>query len=184
MSHTIEHHDPADSNEASYWPEYEDAPADVWADTWLTACRVLGVVVAAQAVEAGKDAVRNILRESDASVIRQAQREAVVRFMLQARAASACPDLAYFVACWQAAFELDDGESQTAIAAQFNKTRAAVSKRVVEIRSALGGTQVARGQKSREAANTYKLRQLIVGQSRRAADLTQNQKETNTLWNS
>jgi hypothetical protein len=79
---------------------------------------------------------------------------------------------------------LDDGESQTAIAAQFNKTRAAVSKRVVEIRTASGGTHVARGQKSRDASKTYKLRQLIVGQSRRTADLTNNQKENNELWNS
>jgi hypothetical protein len=148
-------------------------------------CRVMGVVVAAKAVEAGKKAVTEVLSKADENIVRQAQREAVVRFMLQARAVSACPQLAYFVACWQLAFNHDpDGPSQTEVAKQFGKTRAAVSKRVVEIIAASNGGdgQIARGQKSRAAANTYTIRQLICGASRRSADLTKTQQETNNLW--
>jgi hypothetical protein len=178
--------DAADSNEASYWPDYEDAPADVWADTWMNLCRVAGVVVAAQAVEAGKAAFRAAVSEADQDAIRHAQRQAIVRFMLQARSLSACPELAYFVACWQLADDDGDNEqSQTAVGKEFGKTRAAVSKRVNDIRLMLRtGDNVARGQKSRAAARTYQLRQLVIGATRKRIDFTNQQQETNTLWRS
>jgi hypothetical protein len=68
------------------------------------------------------------------------------------------------------------------IAKQFNVTRAAVSKRVVEIRKAANPQTIARSQKSISARKTYALRQLIVGQTRTKIDLTNQQKETNNLW--
>jgi hypothetical protein len=104
--------------------------------------------------------------------------------MQQAREASGLPDLAYFVACWQLAFELDDnGESQTAVAKEFGKTRAAVSKRVVEIRLAATGKNVARGQKSRAAAEVYRLRQFIAGAARpRKQRQTQLNRGIESLW--
>jgi predicted transcriptional regulator len=110
-----------------------------------------------------------------------------VQFLQQAREASSCPDLQYFVACWQAAFEMEDRDedrTQTLIAKQFNVTRAAVSKRVVEIRKAANPQTIARSQKSIAARKTYALRQLIVGQTRTKIDLTSTQKETNNLWDS
>jgi len=177
--------DPADRKEASYWPEYQDKAQDLWADDWTKMCRIMGVVVEAEAIEAGKMALTNALTAYDQETVRAAQRDAVTRFMLQARQLSACPDLAYFVACWQLAFEMDeDGESQTAVANEFGLTRAAVSKRVVEIRKAATGNTIARSQKSRSAAKTYQLRQLIVGATRKKIDLTNQEKETSKLWTS
>jgi len=108
-----------------------------------------------------------------------------VRFLQQAREVSACPDLQYFVATWQAAFELEDKDedkTQTSIAKQFGVTRAAVSKRVVEIRKAANPNTIARSQKSIEARKTYALRQLIVGQTRTKINLTTTQKETADIW--
>jgi len=177
--------DPADRKEASYWPQYQDKAEDLWADDWTKMCRIMGVVVAAEAIEAGKRALTNALTAYDQETVRAAQRDAVTRFMLQARQVSACPDLAYFVACWQLAFETDEeGESQTAVANEFGLTRAAVSKRVVEIRKAATGNTIARSQKSRSAAKTYQLRQLIVGATRKRIDLTNQEKERLQLWTS
>jgi hypothetical protein len=123
--------------------------------------------------------------QTDNDATRNAQREAIVQFLQQAREASACPDLQYFVACWMAAFEMEDRDedrTQTTIAKQFGVTRAAVSKRVVEIRKAANPQTIARSQKSISARKTYALRQLIVGQTRTKIDLTNQQKETNNLW--
>ena len=61
-------------------------------------------------------------------------------------------------------------------------TRAAVSKRVIEIRKAANPQTIARSQKSIAARKTYVLRQLIVGQTRTKIDLNNQQKETNELW--
>jgi hypothetical protein len=127
------------------------------------------------------DAIKN----TDNDAVRVAQGEAIVRFLQQAREVSNCPDLQYFVACWMAAFEMEDKDedrTQTAIARQFKVTRAAVSKRIVEIRKAANPNTIARSQKSIAARKTYALRQLIVGQTRKKIDLTNNQKETNDLW--
>jgi predicted transcriptional regulator len=177
--------DPADRKEASYWPTHEDRPEDIWADEWLEMCRASEVKVCPDAVSHGKAALTKTLKTSDKDGHRLAQREAIVRFLQQAREVSACPDLQYFVATWQAAFELEDKDedkTQTSIAKQFGVTRAAVSKRVVEIRKAANPTTIARSQKSIEARKTYALRQLIVGQTRKKIDLTNQQKETNDLW--
>jgi predicted transcriptional regulator len=84
-----------------------------------------------------------------------------------------------------AAFEMEDRDedrTQTLIAKQFNVTRAAVSKRVVEIRKAANPQTIARSQKSIAARKTYALRQLIVGQTRTKIDLNNQQKEMNELW--
>jgi hypothetical protein len=177
--------DPADRKEASYWPEHEDSVEDTWADEWLELCRRDEVRVCPEAVTHGKAALTKTLKTSDKDGHRLAQREAIVRFLQQAREVSSCPDLQYFVATWQAAFELEDRDedkTQTAIAKQFGVTRAAVSKRVVEIRKAANPNTIARSQKSIAARKTYALRQLIVGQTRKKIDLTNQQKETNNLW--
>ena len=177
--------DPADRKEASYWPEHEDKPEDIWADEWLELCRKDEVRVCPEAVTHGKAALTKTLKTSDKDGHRLAQREAIVRFLQQAREVSSCPDLQYFVATWQAAFELEDRDedkTQTAIAKQFGVTRAAVSKRVVEIRKAANPNTIARSQKSIAARKTYALRQLIVGQTRKKIDLTSTQKETAELW--
>lgn len=177
--------DPADRKEASYWPEYEDRCEDLWADEWLELCRKDNVSVCPQAVTHGKTAVVAALKRTDKDAHRLAQREAIVRFLQQAREVSQCPDLQYFVACWMAAFEMEDKDedrTQTAIAKQFNVTRAAVSKRVVEIRKAANPTTIARSQKSIAARKVYALRQMIVGQTRTRVDLTSTQKETAELW--
>jgi len=177
--------DPADRPEASYWPEHNERPEDVWADDWLDMCRLAEVRVCPEAVAFGKKAFVAAVSDTDTDNQRVAQREAIVRFLQQAREVSACPDLQYFVACWQAAFELEDKDedkTQTAIAKQFNVTRAAVSKRVVEIRKAANPATIARSQKSIAARKTYALRQLIVGQTRTKINLTDTQKETNELW--
>lgn len=177
--------DPADRKEASYWPTHEDRPEDIWADEWLELCRRDDVRVCPDAVTHGKAALTKTLKTSDKDGHRLAQREAIVRFLQQAREVSNCPDLQYFVATWQAAFELEDRDedkTQTAIAKQFGVTRAAVSKRVVEIRKAANPNTIARSQKSIAARKTYALRQLIVGQTRKKIDLTNQQKETNNLW--
>lgn len=177
--------DPADRKEASYWPTHEDRPEDVWADEWLDMCRRAEVKVCPDAVTHGKAAMMKTLNVSDKDGHRIAQREAIVRFLQQAREVSACPDLQYFVATWQAAFELEDKDedkTQTSIAKQFGVTRAAVSKRVIEIRKAANPQTIARSQKSIEARKTYALRQLIVGGTRTKINLTNQQKETQTLW--
>lgn len=178
--------DPADRKEASYWPTHEDRPEDTWADEWLEMCRKDDVSVCPEAVTLGKLALVQVLESADKDAHRLAQREAIVRFLQQAREVSQCPDLQYFVACWQAAFELEDRDedkTQTAIAKQFSVTRAAVSKRVVEIRKAANPNTIARSQKSLEARKVYALRQMIVGQTRKQIDLTETQKETANLWN-
>jgi len=177
--------DPADRKEASYWPQHEDRPEDIWADEWLEMCRAADVRVCPEAVAHGKTAVVRALAATDKDAHRLAQREAIVRFLQQAREVSQCPDLQYFVACWQAAFELEDRDedkTQTSIAQQFQVTRAAVSKRVVEIRKAANPATIARSQKSIAARKTYALRQMIVGQTRTKVDLTNQQKETAELW--
>lgn len=177
--------DPADRKEASYWPQHEDRPEDIWADEWLEMCRKDEVRVCPDAVTHGKAAMVKALKATDQDAHRVAQREAIVRFLQQAREVSACPDLQYFVACWQAAFELEDKDedkTQTSIAKQFSVTRAAVSKRVVEIRKAANPSTIARSQKSLESRKTYALRQMIVGQTRTKIDLTNQQKEKATLW--
>jgi hypothetical protein len=177
--------DPADRKEASYWPTHEDSVEDTWADEWLEMCRAAEVRVCPDAVTHGKAALAKTLKTSDKDGHRLAQREAIVRFLQQAREVSACPDLQYFVATWQAAFELEDKDedkTQTSIARQFNVTRAAVSKRVVEIRKAANPNTIARSQKSIAARKTYALRQLIVGGTRTKINLPNQQKETQTLW--
>lgn len=177
--------DPADRKEASYWPEYEDRPEDIWADEWLSMCRKADVKICPQAVAHGKAAMVKALTASDCDSHRLAQREAIVRFLQQSREMKQYAELPYFVACWQCAFELEDSEqdeSQTAIAKQFGVTRAAVSKRVVEIRKAANPQTIARSQKSIAARKTYALRQLIVGQTRTKIDISNQQKEINELW--
>lgn len=177
--------DPADRKEASYWPEHQDRPEDVWADDWLEMCRAAEVAVCSEAAALGKKAFVAAIGETDNDAVRQAQREAIVRFLQQSREMKQYAELPYFVACWQCAFELEDSEqdeSQTAIARQFGVTRAAVSKRVVEIRKAANPQTIARSQKSIAARKTYALRQLIVGQTRTKINLTETQKEINELW--
>lgn len=177
--------DPADRKEASYWPEYEDNTEDLWADEWLELCRKDNVSVCPQAVTHGKTAVVAALKRTDKDAHRLAQREAIVRFLQQSREMKQYAELPYFVACWQCAFELEDSqqdESQTAIAKQFGVTRAAVSKRVVEIRKAANPQTIARSQKSIAARKVYALRQLIVGQTRKKINETSIQKEKAQLW--
>lgn len=178
------HRDPADRPEASYWPEPADDPADVFSDALAEACRDACAELPPVCARLARAAFLKVVGTLDMDGQRKCAREAIVRFLQQAREASGLPDLQYFVACWQIAFELDDnGDSQTAVAKEFGKTRAAVSKRVVEIREAATGKNVARGQKSRAAAQVYKLRQLIVGATRpRKPTTTQTQREANNLW--
>lgn len=178
--------DPADRKEASYWPEHYDAPEDIFLERLSELARASGQSIPALLVKIAAQAFCETCNQTDNDGVRNAQREAIVQFLQQAREASSCPDLQYFVACWQAAFELEDRDedrTQTTIAKQFNVTRAAVSKRVVEIRKAANPGTVARGQKSIASRKTYRLRQLIVGQTRTKIDQTQQQKETNELWN-
>lgn len=177
--------DPADRPDASYWPTHQERPEDVWADDWLDMCRAAEVRVCPEAAALGKKAFVAALGETDTDTVRQAQREAIVRFLQQSREMKQYSELPYFVACWQCAFELEDSEqdeSQTAIAKQFGVTRAAVSKRVVEIRKAANPATIARSQKSIAARKTYALRQLIVGQTRKKINETSIQKEKAQLW--
>jgi hypothetical protein len=176
-AHSMHGGDPADRPEASYWPEPADEPIDLFSDTLADLCREACEQLPPACARLARQAFAKVVSEGDLSSVRQAERNAVVRFMQQAREASGLPDLAYFVACWQLAFELDDnGESQTAVAKEFGKTRAAVSKRVVEIRLAATGKNVARGQKSRAAAEVYKLRQFVIfGAQGRAKRKQKNQ---------
>jgi hypothetical protein len=177
--------DPADRKEASYWPEHQDAPEDIFLERLAELARATGETVPALVGKVAAQAFLETCGQTDNDGVRNAQREAIVQFLQQAREASACPDLQYFVACWMAAFEMEDRDedrTQTLIAKQFNVTRAAVSKRVVEIRKAANPQTIARSQKSIAARKTYALRQLIVGQTRTKIDLTNQQKETNNLW--
>ena len=177
--------DPADRPDASYWPTHQERPEDVWADDWLEMCRAAEVRVCPEAAALGKKAFVAALGETDTDTVRQAQREAIVRFLQQSREMKQYAELPYFVACWQCAFELEDSEqdeSQTAIAKQFGVTRAAVSKRVVEIRKAANPATIARSQKSIAARKVYALRQLIVGQTRKKINETSIQKEKAQLW--
>lgn len=177
--------DPADRPESSYWPTHKERPEDVWADDWLDMCRAAEVRVCPEAAALGKKAFVAAIGETDTDAVRQAQREAIVRFLQQSREMKQYAELPYFVACWQCAFELEDSEqdeSQTAIAKQFGVTRAAVSKRVVEIRKAANPATIARSQKSIAARKTYALRQLIVGQTRKKINETSIQKEKAQLW--
>lgn len=177
--------DPADRPESSYWPEHKERPEDIWADDWLEMCRKDEVRVCPEAVMLGKKAFVAAIGETDTDTVRLAQREAIVRFLQQSREMKQYAELPYFVACWQCAFELEDSqqdESQTAIAKQFGVTRAAVSKRVVEIRKAANPQTIARSQKSIAARKVYALRQLIVGQTRKKINETSIQKEKAQLW--
>jgi hypothetical protein len=177
--------DPADRKEASYWPTHEDAPEDIFLERLAELARASGEPVPALVGKMAAQAFLAASKETDNDSTRHAQREAIVQFLQQAREASACPDLQYFVACWMAAFEMEDRDedrTQTTIAKQFNVTRAAVSKRVIEIRKAANPGTIARSQKSIAARKTYALRQLIVGGTRTKINLTNQQKETQTLW--
>jgi hypothetical protein len=177
--------DPADRKEASYWPEYIDAPKYIFLERLADLFRETGEPIPALVAKLAGLAFIEAIKETDNDSIRIAQRDAIVRFMQQARGASACPDLQYFVACWMAAFELEDKDedkTQTSIAKQFGVTRAAVSKRVVEIRKAANPATIGRGQKSIQARTTYAFRQLIQAQTRIKIDLTSTQKDTNEQW--
>jgi hypothetical protein len=177
--------DPADRKEASYWPEHHDAPEDIFLERLAELARASRETVPALVGKLAAQAFVETCNQTDNDGVRNAQREAIVQFLQQAREASSCPDLQYFVACWMAAFEMEDRDedrTQTLIAKQFNVTRAAVSKRVVEIRKAANPGTIARSQKSIAARKTYALRQLIVGQTRTKIDLTSTQKEINNLW--
>jgi predicted transcriptional regulator len=177
--------DPADRKEASYWPTHEDAPEDIFLERLAELARASGEPVPALVGKMAAQAFLAASKETDNDSTRHAQREAIVQFLQQAREASACPDLQYFVACWMAAFEMEDRDedrTQTTIAKQFNVTRAAVSKRVIEIRKAANPGTIARSQKSIAARKTYALRQLIVGGTRTKINLTTTQKETADIW--
>jgi len=177
--------DPADRKEASYWPEHRDAPEDIFLERLAELARASGEQVPALVGKMAAQAFLAASKETDNDSTRHAQREAIVQFLQQAREASACPDLQYFVACWMAAFEMEDRDedrTQTTIAKQFNVTRAAVSKRVIEIRKAANPGTIARSQKSIAARKTYALRQLIVGGTRTKINLTTTQKETADIW--
>jgi predicted transcriptional regulator len=177
--------DPADRKEASYWPTHEDAPEDIFLERLAELARASGEQVPALVGKMAAQAFLAASKETDNDSTRHAQREAIVQFLQQAREASACPDLQYFVACWMAAFEMEDRDedrTQTTIAKQFNVTRAAVSKRVIEIRKAANPGTIARSQKSIAARKTYALRQLIVGGTRTKINLTTTQKETADIW--
>jgi hypothetical protein len=177
--------DPADRKEASYWPEHDDRPEDVFLDRLAELFRGTGESMPALFAKLAATAFLEAIKNTDNDAVRVAQGEAIVRFLQQAREVSACPDLQYFVACWMAAFEMEDKDedrTQTAIAKQFGVTRAAVSKRVVEIRKAANPSTIARSQKSIAARKVYALRQMIVGQTRTKVDLTVTQKETAELW--
>jgi hypothetical protein len=177
--------DPADRKEASYWPTHKDAPEDIFLDRLAELFRATGESMPALFAKLAATAFIDACKETDSDAVRIAQGETIVRFMQQARDASSCPELQYFVACWMAAFELEDKDedkTQTSIAKQFGVTRAAVSKRVIEIRKAANPGTIARSQKSIEARKTYALRQLIVGGTRTKINLTNQQKEKATLW--
>jgi hypothetical protein len=177
--------DPADRKEASYWPTHKDAPEDIFLDRLAELFRATGESMPALFAKLAAAAFLDAIKNTNNDAVRVAQGEAIVRFMQQAREASSCPDLQYFVACWMAAFEMEDKDqdrTQTSIARQFGVTRAAVSKRIVEIRKAANPNTIARSQKSLQSRNTYAIRQMIVGATRVKIDLTNQQKEKATLW--
>ena len=118
--------DPADRKEASYWPEHQDAPEDIFLERLAELARATGETVPALVGKVAAQAFLETCGQTDNDGVRNAQREAIVQFLQQAREASACPDLQYFVACWMAAFEMEDRDedrTQTTIAKQFGVTR-------------------------------------------------------------
>ena len=100
--------DPADRKEASYWPEHQDAPEDIFLERLAELARATGETVPALVGKVAAQAFLETCGQTDNDGVRNAQREAIVQFLQQAREASACPDLQYFVACWMAAFEMED----------------------------------------------------------------------------
>jgi hypothetical protein len=175
--------DPADRKEASYWPEHEDRPEDIWADEWLEMCRRDDVKVCPDAVTHGKAAFAKTLVITDSASHRNAQRQALAQFLKDVSDLKHCPspDLQYKADCLLVSFGLIEA-SQTQVADKHNVTRAAVSKRVVEIRNSATPKTVARLQKSLEARKVYALRQKIVAQTRVRIDLSNQDKETKIAW--
>jgi hypothetical protein len=174
--------DPADRKEASYWPEHEDRPEDIWADEWLEMCRRDDVKVCPDAVTHGKAAFLSCLQKTDNDQIHAAKRETVVELLRQITDLKNCPveKLQYKADILLASFELSD-LSATDIGHKYGLTRAAPSKQIVETRKKANPKTIARSQKSIESRKTYALRQLIVGQSRKPKPKqTQLQKESNT----
>lgn len=179
-----EHHDLADSPASSYWPEHQDSPEDVWADDLCRRCREAGITAPPEVVRLGREAVRDVITLAADAEHRLAQQEAVTRFLQQVRDCEALPELQYFVACWQLAYEKneDEDESQTAVARQFGVTRAAVQKRVKNIRAMQNPNQVSRGQKSLAARKVYELRQFIVGATAPRQKQETIQRKATQLW--
>jgi predicted transcriptional regulator len=174
--------DAADMPAASYWPEYEDAPVDIFKDELMEVCKSANLVLSLQMKEVAVEAFKRCVNYCDTAERRHAYREAVLMLLTQCRKAEKIPELAYFAACYALSLEMDEGKSQTAVAKEFGVTRAAVSKRVVTIRNAMSSEQVARGQKSRAAAKVYTLRQLMVGALRTKTKLNETAERTNQIW--
>ena len=175
--------DPADRKEASYWPQHEDRPEDIWADEWLEMCRAADVRVCPEAVTHGKKAFLAVLQRTDNDQIHAAKRETVVELLRQITDLKNCPidKLQYKADVLLASFELSD-LSATDIGHKYGLTRAAPSKQIVETRKRANPKTIARSQKSIEARRTYALRQMIVGQTRKPKPQeTQLQKEARNI---
>ena len=177
--------DPADRNTASYWyrPEDEDRPEDMWADEFLQMCQSAEIKVVPEGVDCGKKAYVKTMMATESASHRSAARYALSQFFKQVSALKHCPidKLQYEIDCLLVSYELTE-DSQTQIADKHGVTRAAVSKKQVTERNRSTPQTKARLQKSLEARKVYALRQMIVGQTRTKIDLTNQQKETNNLW--
>lgn len=180
--------DPADRPDASYWPTYDDNPEDIWADEFAEMCMAAGVKVCPDHFYHGKSAFKKATDEADTKArAAHIATQTIVTFMQRAAKAD-IPDLRLAVKCWMSHYQLTPF-SQTEIAQQEGKTRAAISKRCKEIEEMLKTDDdkritKARGEKSHEARKIYTLRQLLVGATReRMPAKTETQKRKNEKWN-
>ena len=170
------------SSSGSEWPEYADNSADVFAEVFQ---EQLGQPVPLATMKAAKAAFVQACDETGADGKQQDRAEIIVQLLRQFRSFDNCPELSYFAALYLAAFGLSDlpeDKTFTSIAKEFGVTRAAISKRIKDIRAAANPLQTCRHQKSLASRKVYSLRQLIVGASISRPNLTKSQKETEELW--
>ena len=77
--------DPADRKEASYWPEHQDAPEDIFLERLAELARATGETVPALVGKVAAQAFLETCGQTDNDGVRNAQREAIVQFLQQAR---------------------------------------------------------------------------------------------------
>lgn len=179
--------DPADRPDASYWPTYDDKPEDIFADDFAEMARAAEIKVCPDVMVVAKQAFKRATDEADTKArAAQIASQTIVTFMQRAAKADV-PQLRFVVDCWLSHYNLHP-LSQTDIAKRHGVTRAAVSKRCVDLGTMLGPEdahiRTARGEKSEEARKTYTLRQLLVGATREKKPAqTETQQRKNEKWN-